>query len=46
MFLLRWEIDLGLMWKGRDHGYTSSIYEKILKKNTWAEFLWKLCMWT
>ena len=32
MFLLRWETDPGMMWKARDHGYVSSIYEKIVGK--------------
>lgn len=32
MFLLKWETDLGLMWKARDHGYNSSIYVKIVEK--------------
>lgn len=32
MFLLRWETDPGILWKAIQHGYISSIYEKITGK--------------
>lgn len=32
MFFLKWEIDLGLMWKVRDCGYNFLIYVKIVEK--------------
>ena len=32
MFLLTWEIDPDILWKAIQHGYISSIYEKIMGK--------------
>ena len=32
MFLLRWETDPDILWKAIQHGYISSIYEKIMGK--------------
>ena len=32
MFLLTWETDSDILWKAIQHGYISSIYEKIMGK--------------
>ena len=32
MFLLTWETDSDILWKAIEHGYISSIYEKIMGK--------------